>query len=249
MATDERILEHLLKRGVDVMDPNLAIGVLQRAIEDGRTTLTVTNMDWAKFAPAFTAGRPSPLLSDLPAVRAALVEEEPEADEPALVRKLTGLSAAEATRVLLTAVRTEAAAVLGMDGADDLTATKAFRDFGFDSVTAVELRNRLRRLTGRNLPAALVFDYPTPQALAEYLRGELAPGGAEVADDPDAEIRAALAAVPISRLRRAGLLEMVLQLGDDDQKPEPETAGDDETSIDDMDAASLLRLAIEGTTN
>jgi acyl carrier protein len=149
-------------------------------------------------------------------------------------------------------VRTEAAATLGFDTADELSAGRAFRDFGFDSVTAVELRNRLRSLTGLALPAALVFDYPTPTALAQHLRAELlpdAPGGGAAADDPDAEVRAVLASIPISRLRRAGLLDMVLQLAADDGETAEPATDPESTSIDDMDAASLLRLAIDGTNS
>lgn len=121
------------------------------------------------------------------------------------------------------------------------------RDLGFDSVTAVELRNRLRASTGLPLPAALVFDYPTSTALAQHLHGLLFPdsNGATPAD-PDAQIRAALATVPIARLRRAGLLDLILQAAtnDDSSDPAPEAS----TSLDDMDGESLLRLVSENTT-
>ncbi|MGW1998421.1 SDR family NAD(P)-dependent oxidoreductase, partial [Embleya sp. NPDC001921] len=92
---------------------------------------------------------------------------------PPLVRSLLGARTGDRSRLVLDAVRAHVAAVLGFDAADRIGAGQEFRDLGFDSLTAVELRNRLNAATGLRLPAALVFNYPTPAALAEHLGAEL----------------------------------------------------------------------------
>ncbi|MGW3864832.1 helical backbone metal receptor, partial [Streptomyces sp. NPDC005047] len=103
--------------------------------------------------------------------------------------RLAGLAAAEQEALLLDLVRAQAAVVLGHTEPGGVRADTAFKDAGFDSLTSVELRNRLREATGLKLPPTLVFDYPSPQALARYLSEEFG----EVAA-PEPEIHAVVAA-------------------------------------------------------
>jgi acyl carrier protein len=89
--------------------------------------------------------------------------------------RLAGLSEGDQERLLLDLVRTSAAAALGASGSGTIQPEQAFKDVGFDSLAAVDLRNRLATAVDVRLPATLIFDFPTPAALGRYLREQLAP--------------------------------------------------------------------------
>ncbi|GDY50742.1 hypothetical protein SVIO_013650 [Streptomyces violaceusniger] len=107
------------------------------------------------------------------AVRRARAQAAPGAEETSLRQRLLRVGDAERERMVLRTVQDQAATVLGHSTPDAVEPEISFKEHGFDSLTAVELRNRLNAATGERLPATVVFDYPTPAALAEYLRAEL----------------------------------------------------------------------------
>ncbi|MFD7659776.1 SDR family NAD(P)-dependent oxidoreductase, partial [Actinosynnema sp. NPDC059797] len=111
-----------------------------------------------------------------PAKRAAAASAA--ADTSELAGRLAGLPQEERHTEVLSLVRARVAAVLGHGSPDDVDPARAFQDLGFDSLTAVELRNGLNAATGLRLPATLVFDYPTPLVLVEHLLTELSGSGA-----------------------------------------------------------------------
>nr|WP_320774185.1 type I polyketide synthase [Streptomyces sp. CRN 30] len=174
MAAQGDAEAHLRRRGVRALAPDTALALLRHAIDQRVTCLTVADVEWEKFALSYTSTRPSTLLSDIPeAVRAQAPAEPAEDGAAELVRRLSGLSGAERQQALTELVRTHAAAVLGHTGIAAVEADKPFRDVGFDSLAAVEFRNRLTGATGLALSATSIFDYPTPAELAEHLRSEL----------------------------------------------------------------------------
>ena len=112
----------------------------------------------------------------LPALLGGLVRSSPGRERKgggALARRLAGVSETERRGIVLELVRAEAALVLGHASGQSVTPERAFKDLGFDSLTAVELRNRLNAATGLQLPATLIFDHPTPAAAAGFLLAEV----------------------------------------------------------------------------
>jgi acyl carrier protein len=112
---------------------------------------------------------PVPTPRPVRARRTAATGPDADGDSGSLRGRLTPLTETERTRLLLRLVRDTAAAALGHTDADSVEATRPFKELGFDSLTAVELRNQLAAETGLRLPTTLVFDQPTPRALASYL--------------------------------------------------------------------------------
>ncbi|MGW6797906.1 type I polyketide synthase, partial [Streptomyces sp. NPDC055039] len=175
MATDETVSGTLKRQGLGFLEPGPAMTELRRAVVQRDTTVTVADVDWERYAPVFTSVRPSALLTALPEVRAlaSAAEQDGTGGAPEFVSRVRALDEPEQDRFLAELVRSEAAAVLGHGSADGVPEGRAFRDIGFDSLTAVELRKRLSGVTGLTLPSTMVFDYPTPVELARYLRAEI----------------------------------------------------------------------------
>ncbi|MFJ4658845.1 type I polyketide synthase [Nocardia sp. NPDC088792] len=220
------------RHGVPEMAPQRAISALRQVLEHGEHALTVAEIDWDRFYVAFTATRPSPLLADLPeAARLARAGGDDEPVASALTEQLAGAGEAEQQRVLVHLIRTQVATVLGHGDIAGIESGSSFSDFGFDSVTAVEFRNRLAAATGIRLPVTAVFDYPTPQSLATSLRAELVPAPADPAAAGIAELErleAILAATgPDTAAALTTRLEALLATCKQHERPPAEAAGEE----------------------
>ncbi|WP_329579192.1 SDR family NAD(P)-dependent oxidoreductase [Kitasatospora sp. NBC_01250] len=160
----------MARSGVRPITTAEGLALLDLALAGDRALLVPIGLDLPALR---SAGTPSPVLRGLlrPAARRTAAAA-PAAPGGAL-DKLAALGQAERDAALFELVRTHVAAVLGHDPDMVLDPRRAFRDWGFDSLTAVELRNRLGQAVGLRLPATLVFDYPDPTALVGHLRTEL----------------------------------------------------------------------------
>ncbi|WP_157530942.1 type I polyketide synthase, partial [Microtetraspora niveoalba] len=191
-----RDADFLRLRGLPAMDPELAHAALDLAVDHGEASVIVADVDWTSFEPSFTALRPSPLLADLPDLRPAAVTQggaETGGARSEWADRVASLSAAEREREMLAVVRAEVAAVLRHADPSELEAGRPFKEFGFDSLTAVELGKRLKASTGMPVPTTAVFDYPTIAEMARHLAGGLTSGpvvaaAAAGADEPIAII-------------------------------------------------------------
>jgi acyl transferase domain-containing protein/acyl carrier protein len=177
---DDAIGEQLHRRGVLLMAPHLALMALGYAHSHDETSVVVANIDWKRFLPAFTAARPSRLFLEMPEVRRILtanagVSKGPSDKSQSLAQRIASFTEAERNRTIVELVRTTLASVLGYTTSSTIDINREFMALGFDSLSAMQLRNSLNTTTGLSLPATLIFDYPTPVALVGYLRTQLFP--------------------------------------------------------------------------
>ncbi|WIX91747.1 type I polyketide synthase [Amycolatopsis sp. DG1A-15b] len=168
-ALDDAGIARLRRSGLAPLSAEQGLALFDAALATPDAGLVATPVDGKAAAESVP-----PLLRALvrPAVRSTV-------DDPAKVR-LDGIAPAEQREQLVAFVRGHTAAVLGHGSATAVDPRRPFAELGFDSLTAVELRNRLAAATALKLPTTLVFDHPTPSALAGYLHAALAPGEPDV---------------------------------------------------------------------
>ena len=235
-----------------------------RIARSGISPLPVTHA-LAMFDATFAAQEPTPVLTafdlvglraqadsgSLPALFRAMVRVRTGAKAGAaagpvetLRDRLAGRDDAEQREITLTIVRATIASVLGHASADAIAANRPFQELGFDSLAAVEFRNRLSAVAGRRLPATVVFDYPTAAALAAFLVEEIAADDA-AADPVLAEVdrlEAVLAATSstASHPTVASRLQALVRRLTEDRGSEDGSAQDDLDSASDDEIFGLL---------
>ncbi|OLE25923.1 MAG: hypothetical protein AUG49_09450 [Catenulispora sp. 13_1_20CM_3_70_7] len=225
-ALDQTALRRFAAAGIAAMPAEEALALFDAARAVDAAALVTARLELPALRGLATAGELPALLRALvrlPAERAA--GPAPDGTDTASLRhELAGLSEADRRDRLLDLVRSRVALVLGhpAETAGAIDADGAFKDLGFDSLTAVELRNRLGSATGLRLPATLVFDYPTPETLAGYLMSQLADDRTPDAGDAVAaaveHLRQVVAMQPLDETVRGdlvtGLKSLLREWGD-----------------------------------
>ncbi|RNL78012.1 SDR family NAD(P)-dependent oxidoreductase [Halostreptopolyspora alba] len=159
-----------------------------------------------------------------------------------LAQRVSEMSATDRHQTLLDLVVTHAAQVLGHGSAGAVETGRAFTEVGFDSLMSVELRNRLGESTGLRLPATLLFDHPSPEAVARELGRRLVPDTDTGAGDEEKErLRRAVDSIPLATLRESGLFDALLDLARGGEEAVSQTPAD---SIDDMEVEDLVGIAL-----
>jgi len=238
-ATDQA---RITRSGLRALTAADAMRLLDAALGAGEPVLVPVRLDLAALRsrgrdlPAMLAGLAGPAARPAAAGSAA-------GPDAGVAARVAALDPAQAREVLEEIVTTQAAAVLGYSTLNAVEPGAAFRDLGFDSLTALELRNRLAAATGLPLPATVTFDYPTPAALAAHLLGRLRPGVAEP-DDQEARLRKAFASISFSRLRAAGVMDVLLNLIGAEKQGRASADSDEADEIDAMDTESLIDMAL-----
>ncbi|MEU3664531.1 type I polyketide synthase, partial [Streptomyces sp. NPDC032940] len=176
-ALDEAELARLARQGVGALPTELGLELFDRGLGLGEALVAPVLLDPVALRSQARAGL-------LPALFRGLVRlpVRRAGGGGSLARQLAGVARGEWERVALDLVRGQVAAVLGHGSGSVIDPDRAFKDLGFDSLGAVELRNRLSQVSGVRLPSTLVFDHPTSSAVARLLVSEV--GGVEPAVAP-----------------------------------------------------------------
>ncbi|MEU6609210.1 SDR family NAD(P)-dependent oxidoreductase [Streptomyces shenzhenensis] len=196
MSSDPEVHDGQVRVGWSMLQPHTAVAQLKYTALHRDTVVGVGEVDWSRFATVLSALRPLPLIQDLADSSPDGVPEGSAQEAQAMTARLRGLPDAEQLRLIRAMVRTQVAAVIGLADPDSLSPDTAFRDIGFDSLAATDLSSRINAATGLRLPATLVFDTPTPAALAARIKEELLRTGEDTpvpdeqssAPDPATEI-------------------------------------------------------------
>ncbi|OBG24534.1 type I polyketide synthase [Mycobacterium sp. 852002-51057_SCH5723018] len=238
--------------GIVAMSSDEALQLLDTAMIVDEPFMLPAHIDFAALRVKFDGGTLPPMFVDLinaPTRRQVDDSLAAAKSKSALLQRLEGLAEDEQQAILLDLVRSNIATVLGSGSPEAIDPDRAFQELGFDSLTAVEMRNRLKSATGLPLSPTLIFDYPNSAALAGYMHRELVGASdqlAPAAAPGEAEIQRVVGSIPVKRLRQAGVLELLLALANEGEggRQAAVPAAGSEKDIADMDLDDLVNSAL-----
>ncbi len=158
----------MTRGGIKALSDEEGLALFDAALAVGAPVVLPVRLDLTGFR-----GEVPPVLRNQVFGRTRRTAVASGGDASSWTRRLLARAPDSRHRIVLDAVTAETAAVLGHTSASSFSPDRAFKDIGFDSLASVELRNRIAGFTGLRLPATVVFDYPNPASLAEYVLGEV----------------------------------------------------------------------------
>ncbi|MFF1908761.1 SDR family NAD(P)-dependent oxidoreductase, partial [Kitasatospora sp. NPDC058218] len=239
----EADVRRMARAGIGALSSAEALALFDAAVGAGEAELAAVLLDRAALRAQARSGTLLPLLHGLVPASQRPGGAAADPDGGAELRtRLAGAAEPDRADLVRRVVVRELAGVLGHHDAGTVDADRGFFELGLDSLTAIDLRTRLDAATGLRLPTAVLFDHPNATALARHLTAALAP--ADAVADGDAELRRIIAAIPVDRLRDAGVLDLLLRLGgsEDEQKSMDHHMADS-GGIDEMALDELIQMA------
>lgn len=210
-ALDDRDQRRWAKQGVGFITPEQGVKVMEEVLDHTSAHLAVMPIDWPAFFRANSGNYEPPLFAELAqeAQSKKKAEEPSAASESTLLKQLGEAPSSKHKTILVDHIRNQARMVFGLDSSYPIDQRQSFGELGLDSLMAVELRNALSNSLDTTLPATLLFDYPTLETLADFLKSEVLPESANGVNDNQADLE-------IESAQQKAIMAELEELSDDE---------------------------------
>ncbi|WP_433678426.1 type I polyketide synthase [Nocardia sp. CA-119907] len=228
-------LARMRRTGIAALTESDGLALFDAALTSQRPEVVAGRWDTVELAARAKAGQLPAFLAALTPARRTAANQAPA---QTLLQRLGTGSAAQTRQLLHELVATEVAAVLGHSDTTGIDAGQSFQELGFDSLTTLDLRNRLAGATGINLPPTLAFDHTTTTAITQYLLDRI--GDSEAEPDETAEIKRLVDSIPAETLRQSGILRLLERLSATNESGLPQVEGSETDEFDEMSVDDLI---------